>query len=68
MHAKKKQKEQDTSLIKERRAALKSGNDQKYKEIIQKMIDSEQTISDEALKLAAAAIDMDMQEIEDQLT
>lgn len=32
------------------------------------MIDSEQTISDEALKLAAAAIDMDMQEIEDQLT
>jgi len=68
LHAKTKQKVKEIQFIKERREHLKAGNEEKYKEIIQQMIDMEQTISDDALALAAKAIDMDSDTIEAQLT
>ena len=64
LHAKTKQKVLEIQFTKERRQHLKAGNEEKYKEIIQQMIDMEQTISDDALALAAQAINLDSQDIE----
>ena len=58
----------EIQFIRERREHLKAGNEEKYKEIIQQMIDMEQTISDDALALAAQAINMSSEDIENQLT
>ena len=59
LHAKTKQKVKEVIFTKERREHLKAGNEEGYKEIIQQMIDMEQTISDDALALAAKAIGLD---------
>mmetsp|Transcript_3592 Transcript_3592/g.6103 ORF Transcript_3592/g.6103 Transcript_3592/m.6103 type:complete len:115 (-) Transcript_3592:559-903(-) len=66
-HAKLVQEMEKGSMLDDRRKALKEKNDEKYKEILQRMMDMEQEIADKVLDLASKVIELSGSEIETQI-